>query len=160
MILYSLLLFLLCFWTINFGIKFEEAKIMFLHGLEAPRCIAHLQVYSHVFINTQNVIQFIKMSSQLFVALLRGFVAFPCDQLQAWILKRWENIFESRRRFLFETYPKTKDFLIFYTKIIVLELQVALLDQFFTILLGHNCWQGSITFWNSTWWTSNLEWLT
>jgi len=126
MSLSSLLLFSLRFWKISFEIKFEEAKMMFLHGLKTPQCSGHIQVSSQVFQKTQNLIKVIKISCQLFVVLLRGFVAFLCDQLQAWILNKWESIFENRKRFLFITYPETKLSLIFYTTITVLELQVEL----------------------------------
>jgi len=104
----SLLLISLCFWKIGFGITFEEAKMMFLHGLKAPVCSVHLQISSQVFRNTQNLIQVIKISSQLFVELLPGFVVFLCEQLQAWILNKWESIFENRRRFLSIAYQKKK----------------------------------------------------
>lgn len=126
----SLLLFSLRFWTINFGIKFEEAKMMFLHGLKAPRCSGHLQVSSQVLNNTQNLIQVIKISSQIFVVLLSGFVVFLCDQIQAWILNKWESIFKNGRRFLFIAYPKTKASLIFYTRVTVVDLQVELETHF------------------------------
>jgi len=102
----SLLLFLLCFWTFSFGIKFEEAKIIFLHALKAPRCSGNLQVSSQIFSNTKNLIQVIKISSQLFLMLLPRFVEFLCNQIQAWILNKLESIFENQRRFLFTTYPK------------------------------------------------------
>jgi len=73
---------------VSFGIKFEEPKMMFLHGLKAPGCSAHIKVSSQVFNNTQNLIQVIKISSQLFARLLPGFVVFLCHQLQAWILAK------------------------------------------------------------------------
>ena len=152
----SLLFFSLRFSTISFAIKFEEAKMMFWHGLKAQICSGNLKISSQVFNNTQNPIQVIKISSQLFVALLPWFVAFLCNQLQAWILNKWESIFEKWRRFLLIKYPKTKSSLNFYTEVSVLELQVALWGPCFTISLGHNCWQRFITFWNSTWWISNL----
>jgi len=145
---------------VSFGNKFEEAKMMFLHHLKAPECSGHLWISSLVFKNTQYLNQVIKISGQLFVVLLYGFFMFLCDQLQAWILNKWESIFENGRDFLFITYPKTKTSLSVYTTIIVLELQVALWDPCFTISPNQHYWQGSRTFWNSTWWTSKLAWLT
>lgn len=106
MSLYSLVLFSMFFWMVSIGIKFEEAKMIFLHGLKALECSGHLQVSSLVLKNTQNLNQVIKISGQLFVVLLHGFVVFLCDQLQAWILNKWESVFENGRSFLFITYTK------------------------------------------------------
>ena len=68
------------------------------------------------------------------------------NQLQAWIMNKWEIIFETRRKFMFIKYPKTINSLSFWIYLIVWDIFNSLRGRVFQ-KIKHYVFPVLVIFW-------------